>query len=51
VIIDEVHHADAPSYRYLLAGLEPVFLLGINADGPIVGRSLEAAVSAADDSH
>ncbi|MEO8179809.1 MAG: DEAD/DEAH box helicase family protein [Deltaproteobacteria bacterium] len=31
VIIDEVHHADAPSYRRLLAALEPAFLLGITA--------------------
>jgi superfamily II DNA or RNA helicase/diadenosine tetraphosphate (Ap4A) HIT family hydrolase len=31
VVIDEVHHADAPSYRRLLAGLEPAFLLGITA--------------------
>jgi superfamily II DNA or RNA helicase len=42
VVIDEVHHADAPSYRRLLAGLEPAFLLGITAtperaEGDILG--------------
>ncbi len=31
VVIDEVHHADAPSYRRLLARLEPGFLLGLTA--------------------
>jgi superfamily II DNA or RNA helicase len=31
VIIDEFHHAAAPSYRALLARLEPPFLLGLTA--------------------
>jgi len=31
VIIDEVHHAAAPSYRRLLRGLAPQFLLGLTA--------------------
>lgn len=31
VIVDEVHHAAAQSYRQILARLEPVFLLGLTA--------------------
>lgn len=31
VIVDEVHHADAPSYRALLARITPGFLLGLTA--------------------
>src|SRR5690606_3935389 len=31
VIVDEVHHADAPTYRRILARLEPRFLLGLTA--------------------
>lgn len=43
VVVDEVHHADAPSYRRVLDGLEPAFLLGITAtpdrsdEGDILG--------------
>ncbi len=43
VIVDEVHHADAPSYRKILARLEPGFLLGLTAtperadDGDVLG--------------
>ncbi len=31
VIVDEVHHAAAPTYRRLLAHLDPKFLLGLTA--------------------
>ena len=31
VIVDEVHHASAPSYRKVLARLDPGFLLGLTA--------------------
>jgi superfamily II DNA or RNA helicase/diadenosine tetraphosphate (Ap4A) HIT family hydrolase len=31
VVIDEVHHADAPSYRRLITRLDPGFLLGLTA--------------------
>ena len=31
VVVDEVHHADAPSYRRILAHLSPAFLLGLTA--------------------
>ena len=31
MIVDEVHHATAPSYRRILAELEPGFLLGLTA--------------------
>jgi superfamily II DNA or RNA helicase/SOS-response transcriptional repressor LexA len=31
VVIDEVHHADAPSYRRLLDHFQPRFLLGLTA--------------------
>ncbi|MCA9716708.1 MAG: DEAD/DEAH box helicase family protein, partial [Myxococcales bacterium] len=31
VVVDEVHHAAAPTYRRLLAHLEPKFLLGLTA--------------------
>ena len=31
VIVDEFHHADAPSYRRLLVRLRPQFLLGLTA--------------------
>ncbi|HQP35366.1 MAG TPA: DEAD/DEAH box helicase family protein, partial [Polyangiaceae bacterium] len=31
VVVDEVHHADAPSYRRVLALLQPAFLLGLTA--------------------
>jgi len=31
VVVDEVHHADAPSYRKILARLSPRFLLGLTA--------------------
>lgn len=43
VIVDEVHHADAPSYRRILDRLEPRFLLGLTAtparadDGDVLG--------------
>lgn len=43
VIVDEVHHADATTYRRILARLEPRFLLGLTAtperadDGDILG--------------
>jgi HKD family nuclease len=43
VVIDEAHHADAPSYRRLLDALDPTFLLGITAtpdradEGDILG--------------
>jgi superfamily II DNA or RNA helicase/diadenosine tetraphosphate (Ap4A) HIT family hydrolase len=31
LLVDEVHHADAPSYRRVLGHLEPSFLLGLTA--------------------
>jgi superfamily II DNA or RNA helicase/diadenosine tetraphosphate (Ap4A) HIT family hydrolase/HKD family nuclease len=31
VVVDEVHHADAPSYRRILAHFAPRFLLGLTA--------------------
>ncbi|MDP2306779.1 MAG: DEAD/DEAH box helicase family protein [Pseudomonadota bacterium] len=31
VVVDEVHHADAPSYRRILAHFSPAFLLGLTA--------------------
>ncbi len=31
VIVDEVHHADAPTYRRVLDALDPAFLLGLTA--------------------
>ena len=31
VVVDEVHHAAAASYRHILAALDPVFLLGLTA--------------------
>ena len=31
VVVDEVHHAEAPSYRRILARLQPGFLLGLTA--------------------
>jgi superfamily II DNA or RNA helicase/diadenosine tetraphosphate (Ap4A) HIT family hydrolase/HKD family nuclease len=31
VVVDEVHHADAPSYRRILAHVTPQFLLGLTA--------------------
>jgi hypothetical protein len=31
VVVDEVHHADAPTYRRLLDRLDPPFLLGLTA--------------------
>lgn len=31
MVIDEVHHADAPSYRRMLAHFRPAFLLGLTA--------------------
>lgn len=31
VIVDEAHHADAPTYRAILGKLEPRFLLGLTA--------------------
>lgn len=31
VIVDEVHHADAPSYKAILACIHPGFLLGLTA--------------------
>src|SRR6185503_5725396 len=31
VVVDEVHHGTAPSYRSILDGLEPGFLLGLTA--------------------
>lgn len=31
VVVDEVHHADAPSYRRILAHFQPKFLLGLTA--------------------
>ncbi len=31
LLVDEVHHADAPSYRRVLNHLEPAFLLGLTA--------------------
>ena len=31
VVVDEVHHADAPTYRRLLDRLDPHFLLGLTA--------------------
>jgi superfamily II DNA or RNA helicase/diadenosine tetraphosphate (Ap4A) HIT family hydrolase len=31
VVVDEVHHAEAPSYRRILARLAPGFLLGLTA--------------------
>jgi superfamily II DNA or RNA helicase/diadenosine tetraphosphate (Ap4A) HIT family hydrolase len=43
VVVDEVHHADAPSYRNVLAQIEPGFLLGLTAtpdradEGDILG--------------
>ncbi|AGC42121.1 helicase [Myxococcus stipitatus DSM 14675] len=43
VIVDEVHHAAAASYRVILSRLEPAFLLGLTAtperadDGDILG--------------
>ena len=43
VIVDEVHHAAAASYRAILACLEPAFLLGLTAtperadDGDVLG--------------
>jgi superfamily II DNA or RNA helicase len=43
VVVDEVHHADAPSYRAILGSLEPAFLLGLTAtpersdEGDILG--------------
>ena len=43
VIVDEVHHAAAASYRSILACLEPLFLLGLTAtperadDGDVLG--------------
>ncbi|NTX35050.1 DEAD/DEAH box helicase family protein [Myxococcus sp. CA033] len=43
VIVDEVHHAAAASYRAILSRLEPAFLLGLTAtperadDGDILG--------------
>ncbi|WP_164008768.1 DEAD/DEAH box helicase family protein [Pyxidicoccus trucidator] len=43
VIVDEVHHAAAASYRAILACLEPLFLLGLTAtperadDGDVLG--------------
>ncbi|MCO5170375.1 MAG: DEAD/DEAH box helicase family protein [Planctomycetes bacterium] len=43
VIVDEVHHADAPSYRRVLDRLQPGFLLGLTAtperadDGDVLG--------------
>ncbi|MFP2907322.1 DEAD/DEAH box helicase family protein [Pyxidicoccus sp. 3LFB2] len=43
VIVDEVHHAAAASYRSILACLEPAFLLGLTAtperadDGDVLG--------------
>jgi superfamily II DNA or RNA helicase/diadenosine tetraphosphate (Ap4A) HIT family hydrolase len=43
VVVDEVHHADAPSYRRVLDALEPGFLLGLTAtpdradEGDILG--------------
>ena len=43
VVVDEVHHADAPTWRRILTHLRPHFLLGLTAtperadDGDIVG--------------
>ncbi|MEY4544388.1 MAG: hypothetical protein RL685_583 [Pseudomonadota bacterium] len=43
VIVDEVHHADAPTYRRVLERLQPRFLLGLTAtpdradEGDILG--------------
>jgi superfamily II DNA or RNA helicase/diadenosine tetraphosphate (Ap4A) HIT family hydrolase len=43
VVVDEVHHADAPSYRRILSRLDPGFLLGLTAtpdradEGDILG--------------
>jgi hypothetical protein len=43
VVVDEVHHAEAPSYRRILSRLEPGFLLGLTAtpdradEGDILG--------------
>ncbi len=43
VVIDEVHHAEAPSYRHILSRIEPGFLLGLTAtpdradEGDILG--------------
>jgi superfamily II DNA or RNA helicase/diadenosine tetraphosphate (Ap4A) HIT family hydrolase/HKD family nuclease len=31
IVVDEVHHADAPSYRRILAHFQPKFLLGLTA--------------------
>lgn len=31
VVVDEFHHADAPTYRRLIAHLRPAFLLGLTA--------------------
>ncbi|MDP2311744.1 MAG: DEAD/DEAH box helicase family protein [Pseudomonadota bacterium] len=31
IVVDEVHHADAPSYRRILAHFSPAFLLGLTA--------------------
>jgi superfamily II DNA or RNA helicase/diadenosine tetraphosphate (Ap4A) HIT family hydrolase/HKD family nuclease/SOS-response transcriptional repressor LexA len=31
IVVDEVHHADAPSYRRILAHFSPEFLLGLTA--------------------
>jgi superfamily II DNA or RNA helicase len=44
VIVDEVHHADAPTYRRVLDALDPAFLLGLTAtpdradDGDVLAR-------------
>jgi superfamily II DNA or RNA helicase/HKD family nuclease len=43
VVVDEVHHAEAPSYRRILSRLDPGFLLGLTAtpvradEGDILG--------------
>jgi superfamily II DNA or RNA helicase/HKD family nuclease len=42
VVIDEVHHAAAPTYRRILAHLEPSFLLGLTAT-PVRGDGADIA--------